>query len=589
MTGAWERLRLVESLVKLPLYSAVGVTSGRLVYSSNVEGVRDLWSLDLSTGSSVRLTRGGVSAVAAVRPNSPLVVYAKDVGAGRELHQVFCVDVWGGEERAIEGMEPRRVFGVEFDGEIVAVSAASERSVELWVMRPGGEAERVHKTRSIIVVSDVGGGKVVGHGVLRGDPRAFELFVFDLESLELEVFTPREGSLNRAPRLWGSKLLFATTALGRERLVVYDLETKELAEPELRYRDHEGYDFTEYVTYGWTADGRVWFVGKRDGRTRAFVDGREVPLPEGCVTNLVPAGSRVYATHSSLASPHSVYEVDLESGKRRVLLGAELPREAAERIGRAYMVRYKSADGLEVPAFVVESRAAPRPGPTVVYVHGGPWADVADSWNVMIASLAALGYHVVAPNFRGSTGYGEEFRRMIIGDPGGGDLADVVSAAEWARASGLADRVAIMGYSYGGYMTLLALTKRPDVWSAGCAGAGIADWEEMYELSDALYKSFIGVLFAGRSELFRERSPITYVEGLKAPVCIVHPQNDTRTPLRPVLRLVERLLELGKTFELHVIPDAGHAIVKVEDALKVLLPMALFLDRYLRSGGGGRG
>ena len=196
--------------------------------------------------------------------------------------------------------------------------------------------------------------------------------------------------------------------------------------------------------------------------------------------------------------------------------------------------------------------------------------------------LVACGYHVVAPNFRGSTGYGEEFRRMDIGDPGGGDLQDVVHTGKWAVESGLASKVAIMGYSYGGYMTFLATARHPDVWCCGVAGAGVTDWREMYELSDALFRRFIEVLFAGRKDLWEERSPITYVENVRAPLCIVHPQNDTRTPLKPVLRYVSRLLELGRAFELHVIPDMGHVVTRVEDALKILLPALMFLEKYAR-------
>jgi dipeptidyl aminopeptidase/acylaminoacyl peptidase len=264
-----------------------------------------------------------------------------------------------------------------------------------------------------------------------------------------------------------------------------------------------------------------------------------------------------------------------------VILGAQLPDEIASRIGKIRFIRYRSSDGLEIPAYVIESQAAQRPGPVVVYVHGGPWGEVADSWSPLIASLAASGYHVVAPNFRGSTGYGEEFRKLDIGDPGGGDLLDVVNAAKWARKTGLASKVAVMGYSYGGYMTFLATVKASNVWDAGVAEAGVVDWDEMYGLSDAFFRRFIDVLFDGNRNLWKDRSPINFVENLKVPLCIVHPQNDSRTPLRPVLRYVMKLLELRKTFELHVVPDIGHAIRKMDDIIKIIMPAIIFLDRYM--------
>lgn len=139
-----------------------------------------------------------------------------------------------------------------------------------------------------------------------------------------------------------------------------------------------------------------------------------------------------------------------------------------------------------------------------------------------------------------------------------------------------------MGYSYGGYMTFLALGKYPEIWKCGVAGAGVVDWEEMYELSDAIFKKFIEVLFDNKKELFKDRSPITYVKNVKVPVCIIHPQNDSRCPIQPILKYVNKLVEQGNTFELHVVPDMGHYIKTTEDIVKILLPAILFLNKYLR-------
>jgi dipeptidyl aminopeptidase/acylaminoacyl peptidase len=137
-----------------------------------------------------------------------------------------------------------------------------------------------------------------------------------------------------------------------------------------------------------------------------------------------------------------------------------------------------------------------------------------------------------------------------------------------------------MGYSYGGYMTLLALGKLPDKWDFGIAGASVADWVEMYDLSDSFFKSFMEVLFIGKNlDLMKNRSPISYVNNVKAPLCIIHSQNDTRTPLVPVLRYVQELQKGGKTFEFHVIPNLGHTIYKIDDAIDLLLPALIFLKK----------
>ena len=112
----------------------------------------------------------------------------------------------------------------------------------------------------------------------------------------------------------------------------------------------------------------------------------------------------------------------------------------------------------------------------------------------------------------------------------------------------------------------------------------MVDWEEMYELSDPLFRYFIELLFGGKDrEKWRERSPIHYVDNLQEPLCIIHPQNDSRTPLKPVLRFMEKALEKGKTYEAHIAPDMGHAVNTVDDAIKLLLPAILFLERIRRT------
>ncbi|BBG26119.1 Acylamino-acid-releasing enzyme [Sulfuracidifex tepidarius] len=132
-------------------------------------------------------------------------------------------------------------------------------------------------------------------------------------------------------------------------------------------------------------------------------------------------------------------------------------------------------------------------------------------------------------------------------------------------------------------MTLLALGKAPDKWDFGVAGASVTDWIEMYDLSDSFFKGFIEVLFMGKNlELMKDRSPITYVNNVRSPICIIHSQNDSRTPLIPVLKYIQKLQENKKTFYLHVIPNLGHTIYRKDDAVDIVLPALIFLKKMLQ-------
>ncbi len=586
MEGGVSRLvRLVEELVSIPTYALLGSAGGRIVYLSTKEGVVSLWSLDPASGETARLTEAPVSGAAPTRPESPHVVFTRDVSRGRELHRILYVDAAGGEEKPVSDAPPMRVFALAFDGERVAFTGATAEEMAIYMARLGGGWEKLYSLDTMAFVTDVEGDYIVGYGNLRHDPRTNEIFVYRISTGEMEVYTPRDGSNNKAPRLSGGRVLFESNFEGRSRLYVYDPDSGVLERAGFSHGDYDAYDPVEHDAYGWH-EGIVWAVAKKEGRSRLFLDGREVPTPRGTIHG-VPAflHGRIYVAVSNISEPPRIYEASPGSGEPRVVVDNRLPEWIAERLQRAWFARYRSFDGLWIPVYVVEG-SSERPGPGVVYVHGGPWSEVRDMWSVMLASIAAAGFNVVAPNFRGSTGYGDEFRTMDIGDPGGRDLGDVVEARRWGIEQGILDpsRVAVMGYSYGGYMTLLAMGRHPNLWRCGVAGASVADWEEMYGMSDAIFKKFIEVLFAGRRELWRERSPSTYADKVSAPLCLIHPQNDTRTPLKPVLRYMEKLLDHGKVFEAHIVPDMGHVLTTMEEAVKILLPALIFLDKHLRAG-----
>jgi len=581
-------VRKLKSIVGVPIYRLIGVARGRLVYGSTAEGVYHLYALDLEKKTAARISREPVHLYAGVRHESPYVVFPVDVSKGFEMCKIFAVNLDTAEVVDLfDGLQPQRIIGAGFDGYRVAWTGVTKDSAGIYVADvSGGKPELVARTRGREYVTDVSRDFIVGFGHLRGDHYSTELFIVDLRTGEMKVVTPREGSANVAPRIRGREVYFVSDfrTPDRMRIYRYSVDSGEFAEVRFSYGDLDAYDPVEIVDYGWSDGGEMWVVGKREGRTRLFIDGRVVEAPKGFISAADIYRGRAYIQFSSLREPPKIISVDLSTGRIETVVDNRLPEEVAEELGEVVYAKFRSFDGLEIPTYVLKNAKAGEPGPTVVYPHGGPWAEVADSWSPMIAALAAMGYHVVAPNFRGSTGYGEKFRRMDIGDPGGGDLMDVVYAKEWAVKSGIADegRVCVVGYSYGGYLAFMAAAKHSDLWKCVVAGAGVTDWREDYELADEFFKRYDEILFAGRFELFEERSPITYAKNIRTSLCIIHPQNDSRCPLKPIMKFAYRLMELGKPFELHVIPDIGHAITLDPKSLYAfLIYTAMFLRKHL--------
>jgi dipeptidyl aminopeptidase/acylaminoacyl peptidase len=202
------------------------------------------------------------------------------------------------------------------------------------------------------------------------------------------------------------------------------------------------------------------------------------------------------------------------------------------------------------------------PFPTILDVHGGPQGHESDRFYPQAQAWIDRGFAFLTLNYRGSTGFDRDFEQAIWGEVGRNELADMVAARDWLVREGIADpgRIVAHGGSYGGYLTLLALGARPDLWAAGVAYVAIADWRLMYEDGEAL-RDYQVALFEGtpdqKPELYAEASPVTYVDALAAPLLVIQGRNDARCPARQIEDYVERARAGGKTVEIDWF-DAGH-------------------------------
>ena len=393
-------------------------------------------------------------------PSSDYVVFTRDVSRGFELCRIYAVNIRSGEFIDLSSsLPPQRVMGLAFNGEYIAWSGASGEESGIYIAKLKGEPELLVKTKGREFVTDTNGEFIVGYGFLRGNPFSTELFILDIARGEFKIYTPRERSVSVNPKISGNVVVFASDYedLNKQRLYLFDANTGEIKLAVNGGSELYEFDPVEYVDYGWSDEGVFWAIAKKQGKSHIFVSNKFVGLESGFISSATVHGEYAYVAHSSLKTPPRIIAINVKTREVRVLASESLSEDVVQRLGSVRFTEITSSDGVIVPVFVLESKLSSKPGPVVVYPHGGPWSEAADSWSPIIATLAALGYHIVAPNFRGSTGYGEKFRRMNIGDPGRGDMEDVAVAAKWAVESGLADdgRLAIVGYSYGGYTVLM--------------------------------------------------------------------------------------------------------------------------------------
>jgi dipeptidyl aminopeptidase/acylaminoacyl peptidase len=241
----------------------------------------------------------------------------------------------------------------------------------------------------------------------------------------------------------------------------------------------------------------------------------------------------------------------------------------------------------QIPAWFYHAAGrAEKPCPAVVLVHGGPESQYRPGFNAIAQYLVASGYAVLAPNVRGSTGYGKAYSHLDDVEKRMDSVADLAYAALWLKERNDVDgaRLAVYGGSYGGFMVLSALTTYPELWAAGVDIVGISNLATFLENTSDYRRAHREAEYGSltRDRAFLERiAPINHIDRLVAPLMVIHGANDPRVPLSEAEQLVEALRKRGVPVEFLVFDDEGHGVVKLHNKLVAYPAIVAFLDRQL--------
>ncbi len=355
----------------------------------------------------------------------------------------------------------------------------------------------------------------------------------------------------------------------------------------------------------WDQKGdNLYFSASKDARDKIYsihVESQvltELLFPEG-INKLVKIReidnkNVLFFVHADATTRHNLWMYDLLSQEYTQLTKKRSPEIGTEAFPLVQSISeyWNSTDGLEIHGFVMKpSTPIPKEGyPMVVFVHGGPMGQDVDSFVGTYQILAQEEFVVFRPNFRGSTGYGETFQRANFREIGKADLMDIVSGINMLidKHNVNPKKVIITGGSYGGYMTLRALTK-PELFEfcAGWAEAAISDWEYMYDQAvDEVFKQFVVLLFGPMDNeesrpFLKESSPLNDWEKVSKPLGVVQFANDTRTPLKPVWDFVNNLYDRGDEIEFHVRPAMGHANIPKGYLIRSIARLIQFCQRVV--------
>jgi len=283
--------------------------------------------------------------------------------------------------------------------------------------------------------------------------------------------------------------------------------------------------------------------------------------------------------------PPDIYRMELPSKRVTQLTFSNPPALQRNKKVMPEVVSYKSYDGLEIPAFLY--RPEKSNGAAIVYPHGGPKDQYGFFWDELAQYFTAKGYTYLAPNYRGSTGYGIEFERANYNDWGVGDTQDCLHAAKYLRTFKeiKPERIGIAGGSYGGYMTIASLSRDPEyLFACGVAKYGdsnlVSSWAQCEKRLRIYTEIFLGHP-ADNLGIYLKGSPITEAKNVQKPVLILHGLLDTVVPPEASEEWVEALRCEGKTFEYKTYDDEPHGFLRRENLYDVYERMERFLDWYL--------
>jgi dipeptidyl aminopeptidase/acylaminoacyl peptidase len=267
----------------------------------------------------------------------------------------------------------------------------------------------------------------------------------------------------------------------------------------------------------------------------------------------------------------------------------KLPRES---LASMKAVRYKSSDGLEIPAYLTLPKGVPAKNlPALIIPHGGPWGRDVWGYNSLHQFFANRGYVVLSPNFRASTGYGKKFLDAGNKEWGKKMQDDVTWGAKYLVAEGIADpkRIGILGGSYGGYATLAGVTFTPDLYAAAVDIVGPSNLITLLETIPPYWEPIRKLFYERMGDpttpegkaLLTERSPLTYADKIKTPLLVVQGANDPRVNKREADQIVIALRDRGYPVEYLVAPDEGHGFARPVNNMALFMTAEKFLAKHL--------
>lgn len=578
----------------------------QLAFVTNITGRQNIWLVPAQGGWPTQLTVSNQrQANIAWSPKGRWIVYSSDYD-GNEQWDLFLVSPSNGQVVNLTNTPEVSEEGPSWspDGEKLAYSAKAEHSpnYELDVMEVLTKKVTHLTSNTPAQLSNAGpiwsrDGKWIVFSQSHANGKEGNVFIVSASGRHAIKLTQHQGERNFSASDIspdGKTLLITSNAgNGYDNVALLDVATKKVTWLTTgKWETTSGKFSPDGRRLTWTAniDGNqdIFIYDLATRQSRALPVSRGINSLAGAETAFSHDGTRLLYAHNGPNAPNDLWEYEFTTQKAQQISHSLVGGVRSEDMVEPFLVHYPSKDGKwQISAFLYVPFNAEKNGKNaaIVSIHGGPTGQTLNSFNRGIQYLVNQGYFVIAPNYRGSTGYGKEFQDADRFDMGGGDLEDVLSAAEWIKKTGFIDakKLVAMGASYGGYLTMMAVTKAPDEWAAGVPIVPFVNWFTEIENEDPLLREYdvatMGDPIKDKARL-QERSPINFVDQVKAPLLLLAGGNDPRCPRTEAEQVASAIKKRNGVAELKVYENEGHGFAKIENQIDSYTRISNFLKKY---------
>lgn len=615
-----------------PVFSPDGKT---IAYLTNTTGTTQIWTIEPGSNDPHRVTNFDDN-VGFVRWVDAGILFGKAKG-GDENTQFYLIQPDGTGLKALTNDPSVRYnFGTVYgDGKFIAYTSnkRNRQFFDVYTMELAtGNEQLVYQSDgnvSVETVDEFGKKFVISR---EGTDLSLDndLLLIEPERKNEYVLTPHSGAAEFGNVNFVADGIVFTHNHEREFAALSEMRRKNAALDDwlpsnrvLSIVDDQKWDVTNVAMdpYG----SKIAYVTNRDGYSELFIRGYEtdgkplitvidkkstqVKLPgQGIVAGLRwnKDQSKLTFSYSSSVSPSEIWVYELATKDLKQITHSDTANVAPVTFIAPKLVTYKTFDGRMVPAwyympetmreFSLNMNAPSNkaltshydPVAVIVSVHGGPEGQERPGFSGLYQYYLSRGYAILAPNVRGSTGYGKTYTHLDDVIKREDSVKDLAFAVDWLKKYGNADpkRIGVMGGSYGGYMTLAAITLYPDLWAAAVDTVGISNWESFLKNTSGYRRRQREVEY-GRLDkdidLLRSISPIAKIDRIKAPLFVIAGRNDPRVPWTEGQQMVDAIRKRGGVVEWKVYDDEGHGVSKLKNRIDLYPRVADFLDRNMRA------